>query len=380
VKIDAVALRHVRLPLLHPFETSFGRTTEKEFLLVSVSAGGVSGHGECVADTDPFYLPETLETARHVLRDFLLPMAFALDLAHPRELWPALARVRGHQMAKAGLEMAVWELWARREGVPLHRLLGGRGGTIASGVSVGLQEDVGALVDTVAREVEAGYRRVKIKIKPGQDRALVEAVRARFPDLPLMADANSAYTLTDAPLFRELDAHRLMMVEQPLGWDDIVDHATLQRQIHTPVCLDESIRSPADARKALELGSCRIVNIKAGRVGGFAPSVEVHDVCRARGLVRRHAGVRHRASGQRAPADPARLHAARRHLGERALLRRGPDRSAGDRGRRRHDRGARRARHRPRDRVVTGGAGDRGPRGMAQPVRGRGATGTERCR
>jgi O-succinylbenzoate synthase len=283
VKLDAVALRHVRLPLLHAFETSFGRTTDKEFLLVSVSAGGVSGHGECVADTDPFYLPETLETARHVLRDFLLPMAFALDLAHPRELWPALARVRGHQMAKAGLEMAVWELWARREGVPLHRLLGGRGGTIASGVSVGLQEDVGALVDAVAREVEAGYRRVKIKIKPGQDRALVEAVRARFPDLPLMADANSAYTLTDAPLFRELDAHRLTMVEQPLGWDDIVDHAALQRQIHTPVCLDESIRSPADARKALDLGACRIVNIKAGRVGGFAPSVEVHDVCRARG-------------------------------------------------------------------------------------------------
>jgi O-succinylbenzoate synthase len=248
-----------------------------------VTAEGVTGHGECVADTDPFYLPETLGTVWHLLRDFLVPMAFALDLRDPRELRPALARVRGHEMAKAGLEMAVWDLFARRAGEPLYRLLGGRSGTIAAGVSVGLQKDAGALVEKVAREVAAGYRRIKIKIKPGQDKALVEAVRKRFPAVPLMADANSAYTLEDAPLFRELDAHGLMMVEQPLAWDDIVDHAQLQHQIRTPVCLDESIRSPEDARKALELGACRIVNIKAGRVGGLAASVAVHDLCRARG-------------------------------------------------------------------------------------------------
>ena len=284
LKLERIQLRHLKLPLLHPFETSFGRTTEKEFLLVYVSADGVTGHGECVADTDPFYLPETLGTVRHVLRDFLAPMAFAAELHHTREVWPALARVRGHEMAKAGLEMAVWELFARRESQPLYKLLGGRGGEIASGVSVGLQKDTGALVETVAREVAAGYRRIKIKIKPGQDRALVEAVRARFPAVPLMADANSAYTLADVPLFQALDAHDLMMVEQPLAWDDMVDHVALQRQIRTAVCLDESIRSPEDARKALDLGACRIINVKAGRVGGLGASLAVHDLCLARGV------------------------------------------------------------------------------------------------
>jgi O-succinylbenzoate synthase len=249
-----------------------------------VAADGVTGHGECVADTDPFYLPETIGTALHLLRDFLAPMAFAAELGSPRDLSPALARVRGHEMAKAGLEMAVWDLFARRDGVPLYRLLGGRGGKVAAGVSVGLQKDVEALVATVEREVAAGYRRVKIKIKPGRDRALVAAVRARFPALPLMADANSAYTLADTPLFQELDAYGLMMVEQPLAWDDILDHAALQRQVRTPICLDESLRSAADARKALDLGACRIVNIKAGRVGGLASSAAIHDLCRARGV------------------------------------------------------------------------------------------------
>ncbi len=283
MKLDHVALRHVSLPLLHPFETSFGCTTRKEFLLVSVTADGVTGHAECVADADPFYLPETNATVLHILEDFLVPLAFTLDIEHPRALLPALGRVRGQEMAKAVLEMAVWELWARREGAPLYRVLGGRGGTIASGVSVGLQPSIQALVDKVAEEVAAGYRRIKIKIKPGKDRDLVAAIRDRFPTVPLMVDANSAYTLGDVALFQGLDAFGLMMVEQPLAWDDIVDHAALQRAIATPVCLDESIHSAGDARHALELGACRIVNIKAGRVGGFAGSIAVHDVCRARG-------------------------------------------------------------------------------------------------
>jgi o-succinylbenzoate synthase len=179
--------------------------------------------------------------------------------------------------------MAVWDLFARRAHVPLFQLLGGRAGTIPAGVSIGLQKDLATLLDTVAREVESGYRRIKIKIKPGQDRALVAAVRERFPAVPLMADANSAYSLADLALFRELDAYDLMMVEQPLAWDDIVDHAELQRQIRTPVCLDESIRSRDDARKALDLGACRIVNIKPGRVGGLAASVAIQALCRARG-------------------------------------------------------------------------------------------------
>jgi len=267
--------------LRRPFETSFGTTTHKEFLLVSVSAGGVTGHGECVADSDPYYLPETSQTVLHMLRDFLVPLAFGLEIAHPRALLAAFARVRGHEMAKAALEMAVWELHARREGVPLYRALGGRGGTIATGVSIGLQPTPGALLERVVEEAAAGYRRVKIKIKPGHDRELVEAVRTRFPDLPLMVDANSAYRLADADLFVEMDRHSLTMIEQPLAWDDMVDHAALQRRIRTPVCLDESIHSGEDARRALALGACRVINIKAGRVGGFAGSLAVHDVCRA---------------------------------------------------------------------------------------------------
>jgi len=282
MRLERIELREIRLPLRFAFETSFGRTSEKRFVLVSVSADGIHGHAECVADADPFYLPETNGTVRHVLREFLAPMAFALELGHPRELLPALSRVRGHEMAKAALEMAVWDLVARREGVPLYRLLGGRGGRIAAGVSIGLQQDAAALVERVAAEVAAGYQRIKIKIKPGRDRALVEAVRESFPELPLMVDANGAYTLGDAEPLAALDGFSLMMIEQPLEWDDLVDHATLARRLRTPICLDESIRSAGDARRALELGSCRIVNVKVGRVGGFAGALAVHDACRAR--------------------------------------------------------------------------------------------------
>jgi o-succinylbenzoate synthase len=284
LRLERIEVRQLRLPLRFPFETSFGRSTAKEFLLVSVSADGLTGYGECVADADPFYLPETNGTVLHVLRDFLVPLALGLEFTHPRELFGAFARVRGHEMAKAALEMAAFELQARLEGAPLWRVLGGRGGEIASGVSVGLEADDAAVLGKVATEVAAGYRRVKVKIKPGRDRSLVAALRDRFPTLPLMVDANSAYTLGDLPLFRELDAFDLMMVEQPLSWDDIVDHAALQREIRTPVCLDESIRSPDDARRALDLGACRVVNIKVGRVGGFAAARAVHDTCRARGV------------------------------------------------------------------------------------------------
>jgi O-succinylbenzoate synthase len=258
VRLDRVEVRRITLPLRSAFETSFSRTTRKRFLLVSVSGDGLTGHGECVADDDPFYLPETNETVLHVLRDFLAPIAFSLELGDPRELAPAFSRVRGHEMAKAALEMAVFELWARREGVPLYRLLGGRGGEVAAGVSVGLQADEEALVERVAAELLAGYRRVKIKIKPGRDVSLVEAVRRRFPDLPLMADANSAYALADAEHLARLDPFGLMMIEQPLAWDDIVDHAALARRLATPVCLDESIRSADCARRALEIGACRV--------------------------------------------------------------------------------------------------------------------------
>jgi O-succinylbenzoate synthase len=284
MKIERVVVRLVSLPLRRPFQTSFGRTTRKEFLLLAVHAGGLAGLGECVADVRPDYLPETNQTAHHILRDFLVPAALAADLSRPEDVAGAFAGVRGHEMAKASLEMAVFELFARREGVPLWRLLGGRGGTVEAGVSIGLQEDERALVARVEEECAAGYRRIKIKIEPGRDASLVRAVRARFPDVPLMVDANAAYTLAQADALAELDEHGLTMIEQPLGHDDLVDHAALQRRLRTPVCLDESIRSAADARKAIEIGACRVVNVKAGRVGGFAQSRATAEACRLRGV------------------------------------------------------------------------------------------------
>jgi o-succinylbenzoate synthase len=284
VRIDRVELRQVALPMRQGFETSLGRTTLKEFLLVTVAADGLTGYGECVADPHPYYLPETNGTVQHVLRDFLVPRLLAAEIAEPRAVAALFAAVRGHEMAKAALEMAVWDLEARRQARPLHALLGGRSGRIAAGVSIGLQAGPEALVDVVARETAAGYQRVKIKIKPGQDRALVAALRNHFPALPLMVDANNAYTLADAPLFAELDRAGLTMIEQPLAWDDLVDHATLQRTLQTPLCLDESIRSAAHARHALDLGACRIVNVKVGRLGGFAETLLLHDHCRARGV------------------------------------------------------------------------------------------------
>jgi O-succinylbenzoate synthase len=284
LQVEHVDMRLVSLPLRRPFQTSFGRSTRKEFLLLAVHAQGAVGLGECVADVRPDYLPETNETARHVLRDFLLPQLWPLELRAPADVAGAFHHVRGHEMAKAALEMAVFDLFARARGVPLWRELGGRGGTIPAGVSVGLQDDEAALVDRVAEEVAAGYRRIKIKIEPGRDLALVRAVRARFPDVPLMVDANSAYTLGDAGVLGALDEFGLMMIEQPLGYDDMVDHATLQRRLRTDVCLDESIHSAADARRALEIGACRVINIKAGRVGGFAESRALAQACRARGV------------------------------------------------------------------------------------------------
>ena len=284
MKIERVELRRVSLPLRRPFQTSFGTSTRKEFVLVSVWAGGQAGHGECVADLRPDYSPETNETAHHVLRDYLVPALFALALERPEEVAPAFAWVRGHAMAKAALEMAVWDLCARRGGVPLHRLLGGRGGTVAAGVSIGLQAGPDALLERVEEEVAAGYRRVKIKIAPGRDVALVRAVREHYPELPLMVDANSAYTLADAGVLEALDGFGQTMIEQPLGWDDLVDHATLQRRLRTPLCLDESIHGLEHARQALDIGAARVINVKAGRVGGFLASRQISAHCAARGV------------------------------------------------------------------------------------------------
>jgi len=284
VKIEAIEVRELKMDLVHPFETSFGRVTYQKFLVLKVWVDGVAGFSECVADEDPGYSYETVKTARHVLEDFIAPMVFARDYAHPDEILPSLEAIRGHNMAKAAVEMGVWEAYARKAGKSLSKVLGGTRTEIASGVSIGIHETVPALIEKISHELESGYLRVKLKIKPGWDARVVAQVRERFPDTPLMVDANSAYTLNDLPLFKELDRFKLMMIEQPLACDDLWDHSKLQQEIETPICLDESIHSAEDARKAIEMGACRIINIKAGRVGGLGRAKGVHDVARARGV------------------------------------------------------------------------------------------------
>lgn len=284
-------MRRLRLPLVRPFETSFGRIDAREFLLVRVHAGGVWGWGECVADADPYYSPETVRTAWHVIEDFLGPGLLSAPLPGPHEVERRLAPVRGHRMAKAALEMAVWDAWARQQGIPLSRALGGTRERIASGVSIGIQPSVGALLERIEEEVAAGYQRVKIKIKPGWDVTIVARVRERFPALPLMVDANAAYAPEDAGHLRALDEFGLMMIEQPFDHEDLGEHGRLQAVLATPICLDESIVSAARAEEAFALGACRVVNVKPGRVGGFGPSRAVHDACARHGVPVWHGGM-----------------------------------------------------------------------------------------
>jgi O-succinylbenzoate synthase len=281
----------VKLPLVHFFETSFGRIDDKHFILVRADGAGATGYGECVAEQDPYYSAETNETAWHIIADFIAPRVLGVEFAHPRDVFPALKAIRGHNMAKAAVEMAAWDLFATGRGEPLSRVLGGTGERIASGVSIGIQHSLDDLVAKVAQELAAGYRRIKIKIKPGWDVQAVETVRARFGDIPLMVDANAAYTLADADHLAQLDRFDLMMIEQPLDYDDIADHAALQRRLKTPICLDESIKSVGIAREAIAAGACRIINIKPGRVGGFAESIRLHDLCASQGIPVWHGGM-----------------------------------------------------------------------------------------
>jgi O-succinylbenzoate synthase len=291
VKIDRIELRLVRLPLVHFFETSFGRVYDKTFILVRMLGDGLEAWGESVAEETPYYSAETNDTVWHIITEFLGPTLLRLDVAHPREVFPAFRAVRGHNMAKAALEMAAWDLHARRESLPLARVLGGTRTRIASGVSVGIQDSLDQLAAKVRTELDAGYRRVKIKVKPGWDLEAVRMLRERFGDIPLMVDANAAYTLADADHLAGFDAFNLMMIEQPLDYDDVSDHARLQRRLETPICLDESIHSPRIARDAIDAGACRIINIKPGRIGGFAESIAVHDLCAERGVPVWHGGM-----------------------------------------------------------------------------------------
>jgi O-succinylbenzoate synthase len=291
VKIDRLELRLLKLPLVHFFETSFGRIHDKTFIVVRVDDEGATGYGECVAESDPYYGAETNETVWHIIRDFIAPRVLGVRFSHPREIWPALGRIRGNNMAKAAVEMAAWDLYARQRGEPLSRTLGGTRDRIASGVSIGIQDSLDDLVAKVERERAAGYRRIKIKIKPGWDLDAVETIRTRCGPIPLMVDANAAYTLNDAEHLASLDRFDLMMIEQPLDYDDLGDHAVLQRRLRTAICLDESIKTVHRAREALAAGSCRIVNIKPGRVGGFTESIALHDLCAEQGVPVWHGGM-----------------------------------------------------------------------------------------
>jgi len=283
MRVSGLELFHLRLPLVRPFEISTGRLTQVSTILVRLFGEGEEGWGEAPPWDEPIYGPETAQTAFHILRDILAPRVVGRAWDSPEALAAFLGGFRGNFFAKAALETAWWVLEARLRKVPLHRLLGGEPGRpIECGVSLGVSETPGALVDEIDRSLALGYRRVKIKVKPGWDVVILEKVRGRFPKIPLQVDANAAYTLEDLETLRRFDDFQLVQIEQPLAYDDLVDHATLQRELRTPICLDESVKTADDARKALSLGSCRIVNIKLTRVGGLHEARKIHDLCRER--------------------------------------------------------------------------------------------------
>jgi O-succinylbenzoate synthase len=283
VLISRIELREINLPLIHFFETSFGRTTTRRIILVRVAdSDGAEGWGECTAGEGPFYSEEWAETAWPTLKEFLAPMVAGKEVHDAAAVFDLMKTVRGHRMAKAAIETACWDLEARRVGQPLWRHLGGVNEEIACGVSIGIQDSPEELLEKIETELDAGYQRIKIKIKPGWDEDVVRQVRERFPSILLMADANSAYRLANANVFKRLDYFNLMMLEQPLAHDDMFDHAELQKAIRTPVCLDESIKTPADAEHAIALGACRIINVKLGRVGGHAQAKRVEAIARGK--------------------------------------------------------------------------------------------------
>jgi o-succinylbenzoate synthase len=284
LRIDAITIREIQARLKAPFETSFGSTWQRRILLVQVLSEGLSGWGEVTAGEGPFYNSETTDTAWLILREFVAPLVLKQSSVAAETVTPLLEVIRGHEMAKAALENALCDIEAQRRGIPLSKFIGGTFTEIPSGVSIGIQNSTKELLPLIAKELAAGYQRIKIKIKPDKDVEVIAAVRKEFPSAKLMVDANSAYRLADTDRLKKLDAYDLMMVEQPLAWDDIFDHATLQKQMRTPICLDECIHNAHHARAALELGACRIINIKLGRVGGHTEARRVEEICRQRSV------------------------------------------------------------------------------------------------
>ncbi len=279
MKIDAIRFDQLKMPLVSPFETSFGREIDRECVLVTIQSEGVTGYGECVATHDPGYNYETTGTAMHILKDFVTPLILGKDIKDALDFQQRVSGIRGHNLAKAGVEMALWDLMGKRENKSLKELWGGAREKVEVGVSIGIQESASHLVQSAADYIQQGYARIKIKIKPGRDVEDTSAVRAAFPNIRLQVDANSAYSLDDAKTLMPLDDLNLLLIEQPLFEDDIWDHRKLQEQLKTPVCLDESIVSPRHARYAIEMKACRVINIKAGRLGGLSQALMVHDLC-----------------------------------------------------------------------------------------------------
>ncbi|MEH6943914.1 o-succinylbenzoate synthase [Bacillus sp. JJ722] len=280
MKIKQVILRHLQMDLIGPFTTSFGTFVKKEFILVEVkNEEGLSGWAESVAFAAPWYNEETIKTNWAMLEDFLIPIVLEKEIDHPSEVHDLFSHIRKNNMAKSAIEGAIWDLYAKETNQPLSLALGGKLDNIDVGISIGIQKTAPDLLKKIENGLKDGYKRIKIKIQPGWDVDVIREVRKYYPDVAIMADANSAYRLKDIELLKQLDEFDLMMIEQPLSSDDIVDHATLQNQLKTPICLDESIHSVEDARKALELGSCKIINIKIGRVGGLTEAKKIHDLC-----------------------------------------------------------------------------------------------------
>ena len=279
MRLERVTLYHLRMELKSPFETSFERITHRDCILVEVVSGDVTGYGECVADRNPGYSYENYGTAWHIMENYLIPVLWGKEIHHPADFQELVEPVRGHLMAKAGIEMALWDVFGKLQGKSLRTLLGGVREKVDVGVSIGIKDSPQEMVEAAAAYLESGYRRVKIKIKPGKDVAETQAVRAAFPDLPLQVDANSAYSLETARALKPLDEIDLLLIEQPLAEDDLWDHHYLQAEFKTPICLDESIHTPRHARQAIEMEATRVINIKPGRVGGLSQAVLIHDLC-----------------------------------------------------------------------------------------------------
>ena len=279
MRLNSLTLREIHLKLVTPFETSMDRVTERRIILAEAHVDNVSGWGECTAGETPYYCPEDTETAWHILKNFLWPKLKGRELASAADVWALLEQIRGHNMAKATIETAVWDAEAKLRNIPLWKLIGGERQEIPCGVSIGIKDSLEELSATVRKELAAGYQRIKIKIKPGKDIQLVQRIRQDFPRIKLMVDANSAYRHEDLPLLKQLDAYYLMMIEQPLGWDDLFGHVEVQKSLQTPICLDECIHTYEQAEAAASLGACKIINVKLGRVGGHLQARRIQDLC-----------------------------------------------------------------------------------------------------